>query len=74
MLSLHALPDDWKLNALWDTERSSNFTAFYRDYLVDGSGNYLTDESGNRLVAVYSQTISPQKLNALPDDWKLNSE
>jgi hypothetical protein len=51
------------------------------EQLTDPSGNRLTDTSGNyltttknRLVAGVRETIFPLVLNAVQDDWNLNSE
>lgn len=71
---LHANKDDFKLRALYDTERNPAFVALYPFYLVDELGNRLTDESGNYLIGLEESTIAPQILNALPDDFKLNAE
>lgn len=74
MFNLHAMADDWSLNALADTERSDGLSANFLYYLTDELGNYLTDESGNRLVGYEAETVYPQMLHALPDDFVLNAE
>ena len=71
---LHALPDDFKLNALDDVERSTGTDFFELVYLTDELGNRLTDESGNYLVGYLSSTVYPQILHALPDDFRLRAE
>lgn len=73
-LTLHAHADDWKLNAVWDTERDSGHSFVYLYYLTDTLGNYLTDPQGNRLVGREYATQYPQMLHALPDDFVLNAE
>lgn len=71
---LHALPDDFKLNARDDTARSTGTEFLELVYLVDELGNNLTDESGNFLVGYFSSTVYPQILHALPDDFRLRAE
>lgn len=71
--TLHALADDWKLNALADTPRSSGLTLNFPAYLTDESGNRLTDQSGNYLIGYYSDTVYPQVLHANQDDFKLRA-
>lgn len=72
-LTLHALPDDWTLHANGDLERlEQGFPFAY--FLVDTAGNFLVDTAGNFLIGYYTDTMYPQILNALPDDFRLNSE
>lgn len=71
---LHALADDWNLNANGDTERGSVVLAQFGYYLTDPQGNRLTDPSGNYLVGYQSVSYYPQILHALPDDFNLNAE
>lgn len=73
MFELNALPDDFELNALYDTERTYSAAFIFYAYLTDELGNYLTDELGNRLIAPFVETLNPQVLHSLPDDFKLNA-
>lgn len=76
MLDLHALPDDFQLNANADTERGTDVHTVTLGpyYLVDELGNYLVDELGNRLIAYDTENVYPQILHTLPDDFQLNAE
>lgn len=71
---LHTSQDDFRLNALGDTERSAGLNAAYTYYLTDPDGNRLTDTEGNYLTAYFFDTVYPQMLHALPDDFNLNAE
>ena len=73
-LTLHALPDDWNLNALYDTPRSTGGSFPFLYYLTDTAGNKLTDTAGNYLVAYNLETLYPQILHSIPDDFTLNAE
>jgi hypothetical protein len=72
--TLHTAQDDFSLHANADTERGAGVIQSFTANLTDASGNKLTDASGNYLTAVYAETIYPQILHALPDDFALNSE
>lgn len=71
---LHALQDDFNLTALADTDRSAGSSFIFPYYLTDTAGNRLTDTAGNYLVGYFSDTLYPQTLHALPDDFNLNAE
>ena len=73
-MQLTALPDDWSLNALGDTDRSAGTTILVEYYLVDEAGNFLVDTAGNFLVGMATESVYPQMLHALPDDFALNAE
>lgn len=73
-ITLHALQDDWTLHANADTTRSTGTSIVSYAYLTDPSGNKLTDTAGNYLVAGYLETVYPQVLHALQDDFTLHSE
>jgi len=73
-IELHALQDDWTLNADADTDRSTGSVFYFSYNLTDPSGNKLKDPLGNYLVGLQSSTMYPQFLHALPDDFSLNAE
>lgn len=72
-MELHALADDFNLNALGDTERSGGTTIYIPAYLTDPSGNRLTDPSGNYLIGNYEELVYPQVLHAIQDDFSLRA-
>ena len=50
---LHALQDDYNLNALADTKRGTESLTFMNFvYMTDPQGNRLTDPQGNYLVGM----------------------
>jgi hypothetical protein len=71
---LHALPDDWNLNANRDSvERGAYLVDIaFPYYLTDPAGDRLTDPAGNYLIGYELQSFAPQVLHALPDDFNLN--
>lgn len=72
-LTLNALPDDWTLHANGDVARlAMGFPFEY--FLISPQGDFLTDPQGNFLIGYYTDVMYPQILNALPDDFRLNSE
>lgn len=73
-LTLNALPDDFTLHANGDLERSAGITYPEAYFLVDTEGNFLVDTEGNFLIGYFKETVYPQILNALPDDFRLNTE
>jgi hypothetical protein len=73
-IQLHALPDDFLLNANGDAPRGAAVGLTFTVYLTDENGNYLTDELGHRLIGDLTEFISPIQLTTLPDDFNLNSE
>ena len=70
-MNLHALPDDFRLTALADTERDAGRDFRFPYYLTDPDGNKLTDPDGNYLIVAVAETLYPQILNAFPDDFRL---
>ena len=73
-LELNSVRDDFTLNANGDLERSAGITYPYEYFLIDPDGNFLTDPDGNFLVAYFEDTLYPQVLTALADDFTLNTE
>lgn len=71
---LNANKYDYTLNADADLERSAGSLFLFPYYLTDPSGNYLTDPAGNKLVGYFYDTIYPQILNSMRDDFTLNTE
>jgi hypothetical protein len=71
---LHALADDFNLNANADTERGEGVYLTFTAYLSDTVGNRLTDPAGNYLTAQVVELQYPQILHTLPDDFHLNAE
>lgn len=73
-MMLHAIQDDFKLNALGDTEKSAGTQFVFLYYLTDTAGNKLTDTAGNYLVGYLREEIRLQVLHAIQDDFRLNAE
>lgn len=72
MMQLHALADDWALNAPEFLEKDTEFVFTAGPfYLTDELGNKLTDELGNYLIAYNETNVFPLMLHAAPDDWSL---
>jgi hypothetical protein len=75
MSALHAIQDDFALNAYPDFKRDISPTTMIFVYdLVDASGNNLIDVDGNQLVTVESQSLYLQSLHTIQDDFALNAE
>lgn len=75
MFDLHAIPDDFNLTANGDTGRGELMD--FRSgpfYLTDPQGNKLTDPHGNYLTGYLAESVNPQQLHALPDDFELTAE
>lgn len=72
MFNLHALPDDFNLNALDDTPRGEAAFLSFTYTLTAPNGDILTDTLGNHLTGIELVEVFPQILNALPDDFNLN--
>lgn len=72
-MTIHALSDDWVLNANQLFETFDTY-AYENAYLTDASGNRLTDASGNYLVGPYRVTTSTLLIHALANDEVMNTE
>lgn len=74
MFDLTALQDDFRLNALGDTERSTGIEVALEYFLTDPAGDFLTDPEGNFLIGRSYSTVYPQMLHSIQDDFRLNAE
>lgn len=70
---LHALQDDYNLNALADTKRGTESLTFMNFvYMTDPQGNRLTDPQGNYLVGIELQeNVYAMTLQSKQDDLSL---
>lgn len=73
MPTLHAVEDDFILNANEDIERGST-VILSQFFFVDQAGNFLVDQAGNFLIGYGYETVVAQILHAGADDFKLNAE
>jgi hypothetical protein len=72
-MQLHARPDDWNLNGPEFLEKDTEVSVLAGPfYLTDESGNKLTDELGNYLVAYNDFLAFPLMLHSYPDNLSLN--
>jgi hypothetical protein len=70
---LHSSQEDLYLNAAGDID-GIRFSHVDIIYLLDTSGNNLTDPSGNRLITYVSSTGISKLLHSVQDDFNLNAE
>lgn len=73
-MNLNALASDYTLNALGSDKAPNVIFTNGPVYLKDTAGNFLTDPSGNRLIAYYSDSYTPLALSSVASDYSLNAE
>lgn len=73
-MNLTALASDYNLDAESMLKADPVTSVIGPVYLLDTAGNFLTDPSGNKLIAFYQETVVPISLDALVSDYNLDAE